>query len=66
MTLSLTQTILGTANVDAINNFTRKMDDLKRKRDDLKVTTIATVFFVDFTLVDWIYPFFNCRLVKLF
>lgn len=58
MTLSLTQTILGTANVDAINNFTRKMDDLKRKRDDLKVTTIATVFFVDFTLVDWIYPFF--------
>ncbi|CAD6271018.1 unnamed protein product [Miscanthus lutarioriparius] len=24
------------ANVDAINNFTRKMDDLKRKRDDLK------------------------------
>ncbi|CAL5093159.1 unnamed protein product [Urochloa decumbens] len=24
------------ANVDAINNFTKKMDDLKRKRDDLK------------------------------
>ncbi|WVZ64811.1 hypothetical protein U9M48_014282 [Paspalum notatum var. saurae] len=24
------------ANVDAINNFTRKIDDLKRKRDDLK------------------------------
>jgi structural maintenance of chromosome 3 (chondroitin sulfate proteoglycan 6) len=24
------------ANVDAIHNFTRKMDDLKRKRDDLK------------------------------
>nr|CAB3460583.1 unnamed protein product [Digitaria exilis] len=24
------------ANVDAINNFTKKMDDLKRRRDDLK------------------------------
>ncbi|XP_066360671.1 structural maintenance of chromosomes protein 3-like isoform X2 [Miscanthus floridulus] len=28
------------ANVDAINNFTRKMDDLKRKRDDLKTREV--------------------------
>jgi len=33
------------------------MDDLKRKRDDLKVTTIA-VFFVDLTLVDLLYPLY--------
>ncbi|CAL5049378.1 unnamed protein product [Urochloa decumbens] len=29
-------TLLLKANVDAINNFTRKMDEQKRKRDDLK------------------------------
>jgi len=34
------------------------MDDLKRKRDDLKVTTISAVFFVDLTLVDLLYPLY--------
>lgn len=48
----LTQTILWTANVDAINNFTRKMEELKRQRDDLKVTyIIATGFLSELTIV---------------
>jgi hypothetical protein len=58
----LTETFLWTANIDAINNFTRKMEDLKRQRDDFKVTFIAivlgfpsdlTIFdFTDFSLTD--------------
>jgi structural maintenance of chromosome 3 (chondroitin sulfate proteoglycan 6) len=62
MNCVLTETFLWTANIDAINNFTRKMENLKRQRDDFKVTFLdivlgfpsgLTIFdFTDFSLTD--------------
>lgn len=49
----LTEMVLWTANIDAINNFTKKMEDLKRKRDELKVTLLSFVFSLSgLTIVD--------------
>ncbi len=36
--VKLTQMIFLVANVDAINNFTIKIEELKRQRDNLKVS----------------------------